>query len=137
MCACSFLHCARSIGTLLIENASATAQFATQLPNEQVEGGGGDLPNAPATDSDSLSGLQWDMRQIHTPEAHAVTGGSPAVLVGDIDTGLDYRHPDLRQNVDSLNSVNCVSGTPVPGAAAANDDNIRFTIPVDRLGSLR
>jgi DNA-binding CsgD family transcriptional regulator len=28
------------------------------------------------------------MRQIHAPEAHAITGGSPAVLVGDIDTGL-------------------------------------------------
>ena len=30
------------------------------------------------------------MRQIHTPEAHAITGGSPAVLVGDIDTGIDF-----------------------------------------------
>jgi subtilisin family serine protease len=62
------------------------------------------------------------MQQIHTPQAHAVTGGSPAVLVGDIDTGLDYRHPDLAPNVDSADSVNCVSGAPVPGAAAADDD---------------
>ena len=30
------------------------------------------------------------MRQIHTPEAHAITGGSPEVLVGDIDSGIDY-----------------------------------------------
>ena len=55
----------------------------------------GDLPNMPATDTESLSALQWDMRQIHTPEAHAITGGSPTVLVGDIDTGLDPTHPDL------------------------------------------
>jgi lantibiotic leader peptide-processing serine protease len=109
-----------------IEGAAATTNFATQLPTEQAEAEGpppGDLPNATATDTDTLTPLQWDMRQIHTPQAHAITGGSPAVLVGDIDTGLDYTHPDLAPNVDSLNSVNCVSGAPVPGAVAANDDN--------------
>src|SRR5438067_7853013 len=112
-----------------VEGAASTAAFATQLKDNIAktdDASGpqpGDLPNAPATDSDSLSGLQWDMRQIHTPEAHAVTGGSPAVLVGDIDTGLDYRHPDLRQNVDDADSVNCVGGAPVPGRVAANDDN--------------
>src|SRR5207237_6191782 len=39
------------------------------------------------------------------------------------DTGIDYKHPDLRQNIDDANSVNCLSGTPVPGVVAANDDN--------------
>ena len=107
-----------------IDNASPTAGFATQLPNEQADAGppDGGLPNSPATE-DPLFSLQWDMGQIHTPEAHAITGGSPSVLVGDIDTGLDYTHPDLAANVDSVNSVNCVNGVPVPGAVAANDDN--------------
>jgi subtilisin family serine protease len=108
-----------------IDNASATAGFATQLPNEQVEAGGGPdsaLPNSPATE-DPLFPLQWDMRQIHAPEAHAITGGSPSVLVGDIDTGLDYTHPDLAPNVSDANSANCVSGVPVQGKVAANDDN--------------
>jgi subtilisin family serine protease len=107
-----------------IDNASATAKFATQLPDEQAgsDTSSGDLPNAPATDTDSLSGLQWDMRQIKTPQAHAVTGGSPAVLVGDIDTGIDFHHPDLRQNIDVANSVNCVSGAPVAGLAAQDDN---------------
>jgi subtilisin family serine protease len=112
-----------------VEGASATAAFATQLKNNMSrtdDASGpqqGDLPNSPATDADTLSPLQWDMRQIKTPQAHAITGGSPAVLVGDIDTGLDYTHPDLASNVDDAASVNCVSGAPVPGMVAANDDN--------------
>src|SRR5438093_231369 len=55
--------------------------------------------------------------------APAPASGSPTVVVGDIDTGLDYRHPDLRQNVSDADSANCVSGAPVQGAAAAQDDN--------------
>src|SRR5438309_228049 len=108
-----------------IENAAGTERFATRLPDTQMDAEGpppGDLSNAPASDSDSLSPLQWDMRQIHTPEAHAITGGSPAVLVGDIDTGIDFHHPDLRQNIDVANSANCVSGAPVPGTAAQDDN---------------
>jgi lantibiotic leader peptide-processing serine protease len=109
-----------------INGVVASAKYATQLPDEQASSEGsapGDLPSSPAADADSLSGLQWDMRQIKTPEAHAITGGSPAVLVGDIDTGLDYNHPDLRQNISDLDSANCVSGAPVQGAVAADDDN--------------
>jgi lantibiotic leader peptide-processing serine protease len=114
-----------------IENASGTAAYATQLTDSagsslnSTDAGGGppeSLPNAPATDTDSLSGLQWDMRQIHAPQAHAITGGSPAVLVGDIDTGVDFNHPDLKQNLDVADSVNCVSGAPVPGLAAQDDN---------------
>ena len=70
---------------------------------------------------DSLLALQWDMRQIHTPEAHAITGGSPAVVVGDIDTGLDYDHPDLVANIDVADSARCVSGAPVTASAAWDD----------------
>src|SRR5438067_7974340 len=108
-----------------IENAAATERFATRLPDTRMEAEWpppGHLPNAPAADTDSLAALQGDMRQIHTPEAAAITGGSPAVLVGDIDTGIDFHHPDLRSNIDVGNSVNCVSGAPVPGLAAQDDN---------------
>jgi subtilisin family serine protease len=107
-----------------VESASATTKFATHL-----DGGTADttadapVGNAPVSDHDSLSGLQWDMAQIHVPEAHAITGGSPNILVSDIDTGLDYTHPDLAANVDDAASVNCTSGVPVPGKVAAMDDN--------------
>jgi len=110
-----------------VEGVSATTRFATRLDPTEADshdGGGspGDLPNAPAADADTLSPLQWDMRQIHTPEAQAITGGSPTVLVGDIDTGIDFTHPDLVQNIDVANSANCVSGAPVPGLAAQDDN---------------
>src|SRR5207248_11448390 len=111
-----------------VEGASATASFATKLNDDQASSADasgpppGDLPNAPATDTDTLSPLQWDMRQIHTPEAHAITGGSPAVLVGDIDTGIDFTHPDLQPNIDVANSANCVSGAPVAGLAAQDNN---------------
>ncbi|MFL6130406.1 MAG: S8 family peptidase [Mycobacteriales bacterium] len=108
-----------------VEGAAATTNLASPLRTDFGTAEGppeGDLPNAPAADSDSLSGLQWDMRQIHTPEAHAVTGGSPAVVVGDIDTGLDFTHPDLASNYSPADSADCSSGAPLP-LAPGNDRN--------------
>jgi len=81
------------------------------------------FPNVPVSDADPLSGLQWDMRQIHVPEAHAITGGSPEVLVGDIDTGIDHTHPDLAPNVDFENSVSCIGGVPDQDPDAWFDNN--------------
>jgi lantibiotic leader peptide-processing serine protease len=106
-----------------VDGASATASFATHLTDE-MEVATGPLPDsAPASDADPLSSQQWDMIQIHAPEAHAINGGSPSVVVGDIDTGLDYTHPDLAANVDFANSVSCVSGVPDQSPAAWMDDN--------------
>ncbi len=106
-----------------IENAVTTAGYAVKL-NDDVLTNDVSGPSGTLTPSGgNLSSLQWDMKQIHAPEARAITGGSPSVLVGDIDTGLDSTHRDLAPNVDSANSVNCVGGVPVPGATAAADDN--------------
>src|SRR3954467_13472425 len=107
-----------------VEGADATTDFATKLEPAAADAAHpGDLPNAPATDDDTLSSFQWDMRQMHTPEAHEITGGSPAVVAGTFDSGVDYPHPDLRQNISDADSANCLSGAPVQGSAAANDDN--------------
>src|SRR5947199_1502132 len=107
------------------QGVAATEKFATKLPDEGVNDSADApvTPSTPAPGNDNLSGLQWDMVQIHSPEARAINGGSSAILVGDIDTGLDYTHPDLAPNVDDAASANCVSGAPVPGKVAANDDN--------------
>jgi subtilisin family serine protease len=111
-----------------VESVNATSKYKMRIDGTesaaQAEAApAGDLPNSPASDTDSLSGLQWDMRQIKTPEAHAITGGSPSVLVGDLDSGLDYTHPDLAANVDFANSTSCDSGVSNSDPAAWKDDN--------------
>ena len=107
-----------------VEGASSTAGFGTQLTDEMQVVDPASLPQiAAGTWGDPLSNRQWDMVQIHVPEAYAVNPGSPSVVVGDIDTGLDYTHPDLAPNVDFANSVSCVGGVPNTDPAAWNDDN--------------
>jgi len=109
-----------------VEGVSATAGFATRIDDGALDSGGGNnpiAPGAPAPGSDSLSGLQWDMVQIHSPEARAINGGSTSITVGDIDTGLDFTHPDLAPNVDFANSVSCIGGVPNQSPAAWMDDN--------------
>jgi subtilisin family serine protease len=108
-----------------IEGAAATNGFGVQLSDEFEVVDAATLAQTAAAGSwgDSLSGLQWDMVQIHAPEAQAINAGSSSVVVGDIDTGLDYTHPDLAANVDFANSVSCVGGVPDTNPAAWNDDN--------------
>jgi subtilisin family serine protease len=105
-----------------VEGVSSTAAFGVRLNEEMIAVGAGASSTA-GTWGDPLSAMQWDMRQIHVPEAHEITGGSPSVVVGDIDTGLDYTHPDLAPNVDFSRSVSCVGGVPNQDPAAWNDDN--------------
>ena len=83
----------------------------------------GDLTNLPAEDADTFSPLQWNMRQIHAPEAHAITGGSPAVEVAVIDTGIEPTHPDLVQNLDASRSTSCVPPSQPALNPAWRDDN--------------
>ena len=107
-----------------IQGASSTAGFATQLNDDTAaDSTGVPTPSSPAPGSDPLSGLQWDMNQISDPQARAINGGSPSVTVGDIDTGLDFTHPDLAPNVDFAKSVSCISGVPDTTPSAWMDDN--------------
>src|SRR2546421_637408 len=63
------------------------------------------------------------MRQIRAFEAQRITSGSRRVLVGDIDTGIDYTHPNLRQSIDFGNSVSCIGGAPNQAPSAWLDDD--------------
>ncbi len=74
----------------------------------------GELPpgDAPTTDNppipntgsggsgaDPLFSKQWGMNQLGVQSAWGTTKGTPEVIVGVIDTGVDYTHEDLVDNM--------------------------------------
>jgi subtilisin family serine protease len=103
-----------------VEGVSATAPFAT--PVDAVETDDTVATTAAPSASEPLAGLQWNMRQINAPLAHEITTGTGDVVVGDIDTGLDFTHPDLAPNYDAARSADCSSGAPQP-LLPGNDQN--------------
>jgi hypothetical protein len=73
---------------------------------------------------DPLSSRQWDMDQIHAPQAHAVSLGKRSVLVGVLDSGIDNTHPDLVGQVDAAASVSCLGGIADTTASVWSNDVI-------------
>lgn len=61
---------------------------------------------------------QWDMALIHAPQARAIDPGSPDVVVGVLDSGVDASHPDLSRAVDPSRSAGCLTGKPDPDRRA-------------------
>jgi subtilisin family serine protease len=54
------------------------------------------LSNSP---NDPLWSDQWGLQLINMPDAWDITTASNDVLVGILDTGLDYTHEDLSNNI--------------------------------------
>ena len=52
-----------------------------------------------ANANDPLLSQQWALPKIKAAEAWKMTKGSHTVSVAIIDTGIDYRHPDLQGNI--------------------------------------
>jgi hypothetical protein len=49
--------------------------------------------------NDSLVSQQWALAKIHAFDAWNITQGSDSVLVGLVDTGIDYLHPDIKNKI--------------------------------------
>ena len=98
-----------------VQSAAATTGFGTPIETDAVETV--DAPD-PATTSEPLWSRQWDMRAIELAEAHSVTIGTPDVVVGVLDSGVDDLHPDLATQVDDSLSVSCLGGIQNTNPAA-------------------
>ncbi|WP_337871857.1 S8 family serine peptidase [Ignavibacterium sp.] len=52
-----------------------------------------------AIPNDSLVSQQWSLQKIKAFDAWDITTGSDTVLLAVIDTGIDYKHPDLKNKI--------------------------------------
>lgn len=105
-----------------VESAASTEGLGAQLDEGENLGELTAAEVAAAGDptGEPLFGLQWDMPQIDVPEAHAVTTGSPDVVVGVLDSGISSTHPDLATQIAKDQSASCLGGVVDTSEAAWN-----------------
>ncbi len=99
-----------------------------------------DIPDDPGYDS------LWGMPTIDAPEAWGINTGNEEVVVAVVDTGIDYNHPDLENNIwtseDGHHGYNAVNdsyypmddyghGTHVAGTIGAVGDNNQGVVGVN------
>ncbi|MGM7700569.1 S8 family serine peptidase [Pseudalkalibacillus sp. Hm43] len=88
------------------------------------------LQPVPAGESIWEAGWQWDIERVTNKGAsHALSSGNKDVVVGVIDTGFDFDHPDLKNNIVPG------SKTFVPGTVDAWDAHSHGTHVAGTIGA--
>lgn len=96
-----------------VQDVASTSGLGAKLDEGAVTEAGPSTAAATGPDaSEPLFGLQWDMRQIKADQAHEISLGSPDVVVGVLDSGIDATHPDLAPNIRPDLSAGCLTGAP-------------------------
>ncbi len=105
-----------------VESVAPTAGLGTVLDEgDTVEMTAAQIAEATGDPTaEPLYGQQWDLPMIDLPRAHAVTTGSPDVVVGVLDSGISSSHPDLATQIAKDKSTSCVGGVVDTAEAAWN-----------------
>lgn len=111
-----------------VDSAQPLNQFSTQV--EPAIGATAQAPRPPAADAGSYVALQHNLTDLGVLAAQRLSRGA-AVRIAVIDTGIDYRHPDLRGRIVERRNFVADSrgdfardrhGTEVAGLIAASGD---------------
>lgn len=89
--------------------------------------------------NDPLWNNLWGLAKIQAPLAWDITRGSQSVVVAVIDTGVDYNHPDLKDNMwkdpaTGYYGKNCITGASNPNDPM--DDNGHGTHVAGTIGAV-
>lgn len=118
----SFATALRADARVASVGASKTVASSIEIVKSQFASH--PLPGQRAPGADPLSNRQWDMDQIHAPQARAINAGKRSVLVGVLDSGIDITHPDLVGQVDEAASASCIGGVVNTDPAVWSNDII-------------
>jgi subtilisin family serine protease len=87
------------VSSSTLNTAELIKEFRADPAVEYVEPDYVVKADAAVTPNDLFMSSLWGLTKIDAPSAWGVSTGAASVVVADIDTGVDYAHPDLAANM--------------------------------------